>query len=103
MAGADPDTCATLTFTLPIEEPSTGSSLEMWDLRPDGHAKIDFQHVEYARTHPSKTVPYAPGRMFTHDGLNLHAIGKIPDGAVGRRMTLQGHAFKKEKGWLLYW
>ena len=92
-----------LTFTLPIEEPSTGSSLEMWDLRPEGHAEINYEHKEFARTHPSKTVPYAMGRVFTHDGLNLHAMGKIPTGARGRRMTLQGHAFQTEKGWLLYW
>jgi len=92
-----------LTFTIPIEEPSCGSSLEMWDLRPDGHAEIDYEHVEYARTHPSKTVHYAVGRIFTHDGLNLHAIGTVSPGSRGRRMTLQGHAFRTERGWLLYW
>lgn len=92
-----------LTFTIPIEEPSHGSSLEMWDLRPEGHAEIEYEHVQYARTHPSKTVPYSVGRIFTHDGLNLHAIGKVSAGSRGRRMTLQGHAFKKEKGWILYW
>lgn len=92
-----------LTFTLPIEEPSSGSSLEMWELRPEGHAAIDYEHQEYARTHPSKTIHYAVGRIFTHDGLNLHAMGRIPLGTTGRRMTLQGHAFKTDKGWLLYW
>ena len=94
---------APLTFTIPIEEPSHGSSLEVWDLRPEGHAEIEYEHVPYARTHPSKTVAYAVGRIFTHDGLNLHAIGKVPTGSRGRRMTLQGHAFRMEKGWLLYW
>lgn len=92
-----------VTFTIPIEEPSSGSSLEMWDLRPEGHAAIDYEHKEYARTHPSKTVHYSIGRVFTHDGLNLHAMGKIAPGARGRRMTLQGHAIKRDKGWLLYW
>jgi hypothetical protein len=92
-----------LTFTLPIQEPSSGSSLEMWDLRPEGHAEINYEHKQYARTNPSKTVPYALGRLFTHDGLNLHAMGKIAPGTVGRRMTLQGHAYKTDKGWLLYW
>lgn len=92
-----------LTFTLPIEEPSSGSSLEMWELRPEGHAAINYEHQEYARTHPSKTINYAVGRVFTHDGLNLHAMGKIASGTSGRRMTLQGHAFKTERGWLLYW
>ncbi len=92
-----------LTFTVPIEEPSSGSSLEMWDLRPEGHAEIHYEHKEFARTHPSKTVPYSLGRIFTHDGLNLHAMGQIPPGTIGRRMTLQGHAFRNERGWLLYW
>lgn len=92
-----------LTFTVPIQEPSTGSSLEMWDLRPEGHAEINYEHKEFARTHSSKTVPYSIGRIFTHDGLNLHAMGQIPAGTTGRRMTLQGHAFRNERGWLLYW
>ncbi len=92
-----------LTFTLPLEEPSSGSSLEMWDLRPEEKDKLTLGQAEYARTHPSKTVHYATGKMVTHDGLNLHAIGRIANGAVGRRITLQGHAFKTPKGWLLYW
>ncbi|MBS2040620.1 hypothetical protein JST97_36880 [bacterium] len=92
-----------LTFTLPIQEPSCGSSLEMWDLRPEGHARINYEHKEYARTHPSRTVHYAVGRIFTHDGLNLHAMGRIAPGTVGRRITLQGHAYKTQRGWLLYW
>ncbi|MBX3172401.1 MAG: hypothetical protein KF760_33665 [Candidatus Eremiobacteraeota bacterium] len=92
-----------LTFTVPIEEPSGGSSLEMWDLRPEGHAEIHYEHREYARTHPSKNVAYSIGRIYTHDGLNLHAMGPIPPGTTGRRMTLQGHAFRTERGWLLYW
>jgi hypothetical protein len=92
-----------ITFTLPIQDPSSGSSLEMWDLRPEGHAEIDYEHIPFARTHPSKNLPYTVGRIFSHDGLNLHAMGRIPIGTVGRRMTLQGHVFKTEKGWLLYW
>ncbi|MFN8610836.1 MAG: hypothetical protein U0931_25060 [Vulcanimicrobiota bacterium] len=92
-----------LTFTLPIQEPSSGSSLEMWDLRPDGHAQINYEHKQYARNHSSRTVHYHVGRIFTHDGLNLHAMGRIAPGTVGRRMTLQGHAYKTERGWLLYW
>lgn len=92
-----------LTFTVPIQEPSSGSSLEMWDLRPEGHAEINYEHKKYAHAHPSKTVHYALGRIFTHDGLNLHAMGQIAPGTTGRRMTLQGHAFRSERGWLLYW
>lgn len=92
-----------LTFTLPLEEPSSGSSLEMWDVRPQDKDKLELGQAEYARNNPSKTVHYAIGRMVTHDGLNLHAIGRITPGAVGRRITLQGHAFKTPKGWLLYW
>lgn len=92
-----------LTFTIPVEEPSAGSSLEMWELRPEGHAEIGYEHKRYARSHPSRTIPYALGRIATHDGLNLHAMGAIPSGTTGRRMTLQGHAFPTDRGWLLYW
>ena len=92
-----------LTFTIPIEEPSTGSSLEMWDLRPEGHAEIGYEHEKYAHTHPSRTVHYSVGRIFTHDGLNLHAMGQIAPGTTGRRITLQGHVFRTERGWLIYW
>ncbi len=92
-----------LTFTIPIEEPSSGSSLEMWDLRPEGHAEIGYEHKAYARSHPSRTIPYSLGRIFSHDGLNLHAMGPIPPGTTGRRMTLQGHIFRTDRGWLIYW
>ncbi|MBN9415338.1 hypothetical protein ABS71_18745 [bacterium SCN 62-11] len=96
-------TALPITFTIPVEEPSTGSSLEMWELRPEGHAELGYEHKEYAHSTPSKTVPYALGRIFSHDGLNLHAMGQIPAGTTGRRMTLQGHAFRTERGWQLYW
>lgn len=90
-----------LTFTIPLEEPSTGSSLEVWDLRPD--TESEQEPKEYARSHPSQTVRYELGRVFVHDGLSLHAMGKVPRGTQGRRITLQGHIFRTERGWLLYW
>jgi hypothetical protein len=92
-----------ITFTLPLMEPSCGSSLEMWDLRPEGHKEINYQHIPWALRNKSRTVNYQVGRMFIHDGLNLHAIGRVRGGSTGRRITLQGHGFRRDKGWLLYW
>jgi hypothetical protein len=42
--------------------------------------------------------------MVIHDGLILHAIGAAGDTCpIGRRITLQGHGIRFEKGSRLYW
>jgi hypothetical protein len=94
----------TLSFTVPIDLPSGGGSMEIWHHRYGDAAKKNEPAARYASDHPSQRVPYALGRMVINDGLMLHAIGRstIPD-PVGRRITLQGHGVATPDGWLIYW
>jgi hypothetical protein len=101
MPGRPPE--QTLSFTLLVEEPSGGSSMEIWPVHTSGlDPRVDVR--QYAATCPSQTLRYSPGYMVVHDGLLLHAIGRagIP-APVGRRITFQGHGIKALSGWKLYW
>jgi|HubBroStandDraft_1064217.scaffolds.fasta_scaffold00005_100 hypothetical protein len=94
----------TLSFTVPIELPSGGASMEVWHFRHEDALEQRVGAREYAAAHPSQRVPYAPGRMVINDGRMLHAIGRGTDpNPFGRRITLQGHGIETPDGWLLYW
>lgn len=95
---------ATLSFTLPIEEPSGGASLEIWHLRYKEAVELGLSASEYALNHAPQVVRYVRGRMVVVDGLSLHAIGGSREPAPrGFRITLQGHGVLLPQGWLLYW
>jgi hypothetical protein len=94
----------TLSFTLPIEEPSGGATMAIWRYRYEGAVKLRFPAPQYASSHPPQTVTYSRGRIVVHDGLILHAIGRSSAAApAGLRITMQGHGVKLARGWLLYW
>ncbi len=93
----------TLSFTLSIEEPIGGSSMEIW---PAHYRTVrpDFDALKYASTCPSQTLRYARGQMIVHDGLLLHAIGRASIARpIGHRITFQGHGARTSDGWKLYW
>jgi hypothetical protein len=93
----------TLSFTLPIEEPSGGCSLEIWPVHCNS-VPLDFDARKYAASSRSKTLRYSRGLMVVHDGLLLHAIGVGSVAApVGYRITFQGHGVRVSEGWKLYW
>jgi hypothetical protein len=95
---------ATLSFTLPIEEPPGGASMAFWNYRYEDAVRSCSPGVEHALSHPRQTLTYALGRMVVHDGLILHAIGSSSvTSPVGLRITLQGHGIRLPQGWLLYW
>jgi hypothetical protein len=101
MPGCQPD--ATLSFTLLVEEPSGGSSMEIWPAHCNA-ARADFDALRYASTYPSQTLWYTRGRMVVHDGLLLHAIGRASIVAPkGHRITFQGHGARLSNHWKLYW
>ncbi len=94
----------TLSFTLPIEEPSGGASMAIWHVRYQEAVQLGFSAIDYASAHPWQTLIYTQGRMVVHDGHVLHAIGPSSSAAPkGRRITLQGHGMRLREGWLLYW
>jgi hypothetical protein len=95
---------ATVSFTLPIEEPSGGSSMEVWHIRYRDVVQLGMSARSYASKHGSQVVSYAPGRVVVHDGFVLHAIGRASVPApTGYRITMQGHGLKTAHGWTLYW
>ena len=101
MPGCHPE--ETLSFTLPIEEPLGGCSLEIWPIH--GNAiQPGFDALKYAANCPSQTLRYVRGRMVVHDGLLLHAIGHASIATPqGHRITFQGHGAKVSGTWKLYW
>jgi hypothetical protein len=94
----------TMSFTLPIEEPSGGASMAIWHVRYNEALQLGFSVTDYASKHTPQIVNYARGRVVIHDGFVLHAIGKSTVKApTGLRITLQGHGVRLDDGWLLYW
>jgi hypothetical protein len=91
----------TLSFTLPIEEPSGGASMEIWHARYEDAVRLGFSALEYASTHDPQSVAYVRGRIVVHDGFILHAVGRAATDAKGFRISLQGHGVRSALGWLL--
>lgn len=94
----------TVSFTLPIQVPSGGASMAIWQFRYKEAVKLGCSSRDYASTHSPQTVNYVPGRIVVHDGFILHAIGRSADVApTGLRITMQGHGIRVPWGWMLYW
>jgi hypothetical protein len=95
---------ATVSFTLPIDVPTGGASMEVWPAIYTDIVRLGMSAKSYALKYPPRAVSYVPGRVVVHDGMMLHAIGRAgSDRPVGHRITLQGHGVKTPNGWLLYW
>jgi hypothetical protein len=94
----------TLSFTLPVRQPSGGACLAVWPGRYKDAVRLGFGARDYAKRHPWQRVTYKPGRIVIHDGYILHAIGPAADPKPrGYRITLQGHGVRMPQGWMLYW
>jgi hypothetical protein len=94
----------TLSFTLPIEQPSGGACMAVWPAHYKDALRLGFAARDYAARHPWQRVTYERGRIVIHDGYILHAIGPAADPAPrGYRITLQGHGVRMPTGWMLYW
>jgi len=94
----------TLSFTVPIEQPSGGACLAVWPGRYQDAVRLGFAARDYAKRHPWQRLSYERGRIVVHDGYILHAIGPAADLAPrGYRITLQGHGVRMPQGWMLYW
>jgi hypothetical protein len=101
MPGRPPE--ETVSFTLLIEEPSGGSSMEIWPVHSNAIHRA-FDALQYAAAYPSQTLRYSRGYMVVHDGLLLHAIGRASIAAPkGHRITFQGHGARVSDDWKLYW
>jgi hypothetical protein len=94
-----------LSLTLAVHIPPCGAGLRLWPifyrdlmaLTPVGR-KVKVDSLE------SEHHPYRPGRCVLHSGHQLHQIDPVPGMLPGdERITLQAHASRVERGWLLYW
>jgi hypothetical protein len=95
---------ATLSFTLPLEQPSGGAGMAVWPFRYEEAVRLSLSGSTFAAEHPCEHVSYQPGRMVLHDGLLLHAIGATYAASpTGRRITLQGHGIRSAGRWTIYW
>jgi hypothetical protein len=96
---------STLSFTIPIELPSGGGAMQLWDVGYDQMVAAGSHARRFAGTHPSKRLAYHVGRAVIHDGMILHAIGEsLLTTPCGHRITVQGHLMRRPDGdWVLYW
>ena len=95
-----------ISFTLPICLPLSGGGLHTWDLRWRDFSRIDGMFAPELLAHwlPITYVPYEQGTLMVHSGNLLHQIAPAPAMQPGdRRITLQGHAIKRNGVYQLYW
>jgi hypothetical protein len=100
----EPD--ATLSFTVPLEQPSGGAGLAVWPLDCEEFVRRNLSAADlprFAAETPYERVSYESGRMLLHDGLLLHAALGGGSAPIGRRITLQGHGVRCSGRWTLYW
>lgn len=95
---------ATLSFTLPLQQPSGGSGLAVWPLDYEDVVRDGMRARSWAAENPWTLVRYETGRIVLHDGLLLHALVRSPSHTPkGLRITLQGHGARHNGKWTLYW
>jgi hypothetical protein len=91
----------TLSFTLPVRLPATGSCLLLW---PGIRYPADVPRLGSARGTPPLAVDYHLGRALVHSGHVLHQIGPTPTVRPGDlRIMLQGHGLVVGGELVLYW
>jgi len=95
------DATGTVSFTLPVQLPQSGSGLNVW---PDITYPTATDLVAAASTTPPAVVAYRPGVAVVHSGHVLHQIGTTDSPAADDlRITLQGHGLVIGDELLLYW
>jgi hypothetical protein len=94
----------TMSFTVPIELPSGGGAMQLWNARYQELVRADVAARAYAGAHSSRRLSYTVGHAVLHDGLILHAIGEsLASRPRGHRITLQGHLMREGDAWVMYW
>ncbi len=99
------DASRPLTFTLPICLPRSGAGLNTWDIHWQDCRRDGLMCPELLAEALSSTyVPYSEGVLMVHSGTMLHQIAAVPDmQPKDRRITLQGHALKRNGIFQMYW
>lgn len=106
-----------LSVTLPIRLPVAGGGLTTWPVTRvrANDAATHFPSIDrtigdsewldaVVATTRSKHDRYAVGELVIHSGEILHRISPIRSVSPGdERVTLQGHAARRDGEWVLYW
>ena len=104
-----PDAVSPLSITLPLQLPSGGSGLEIWNITLESYERAvrhgwESSLEEYACHRVKAYHSYACGVLAVQMGLILHRISSpgpiLPD---DRRITFQGHGLRFGGEWHLYW
>jgi hypothetical protein len=91
----------TVSFTLPVQLPHSGSALNVW---PDIIYPDATGGVAAARTTPPTIIAYRAGVAVVHSGHLLHQIGATDSPAADDlRITMQGHGLVIGDELVLYW
>lgn len=94
----------TLSFTLPLQLPSSPSSLSIWKLKRCQAVAMERDELRAAlKINNSKQYRYEVGKMLIHSGNELHQVRpwKYIENDSDR-VTLQGHGVKVGNSWILY-
>ncbi|WP_156507528.1 hypothetical protein [Halioglobus sp. HI00S01] len=94
----------TLSFTLTLQQPSSGAGLHVWDVELEDILKMGkAEAVSYIRKAECRKEAYHVGELFCHPGHTLHRIAPWEYKVGEYRITLQGHAIHIDGHWQLYW
>jgi hypothetical protein len=104
-----------ITFTIMLEEPEKGSSMNYWDDEVvnktiGGHAfgmSNRFRSIgKFMReqlTRTVKTFDYKIGELVIHDGQTIHQVANMVDTTPkDRRISLHGYGVLTDKGYIVY-
>ncbi len=89
------------TFTLPLSNPE-GSGMNWWREEPGNPAADPDCGSDGNPESSPEFIAYQVGELVLHDGLQLHQAVLQCDG-MQERITLQGHAVRKQGRLWLYW
>lgn len=94
----------TVSFTLPLKLPASGSGLTLWDVNFNDIIRMEKSQAKESIKQARKWKEnYQPGQLVCHPGHTLHRIAPWHSTEQDQRITLQGHGIKLNGSWKLYW
>lgn len=94
---------STMSFTLPIATPATGSGLNIWNLTQMDIDEVDIDSSDCLSPEFSVHHRYQPGIATIHDGKHYHQMSVTsPWCASDERITLQGHGLMQNDRLVIY-
>ena len=93
----------TMSFTLPIATPSSGSGLNIWNLTQKDIDESELDDSERLAPDLAVRQVYRPGIATIHDGKHYHQMTvSSPWHSYDERITLQGHGLMQGTTLIVY-